>query len=115
MKLAPMLEADRLLETLVRIDSRNPDLAPDSQGERPVAEAVAQTIADLGLETRLDEVVDGRPNVIGVLSGDDGMPTYVLEAHLDTVPTPPGGITVQRADGAFTDAGVLTPRARSPA
>lgn len=93
------LNPDELLETLVRIDSRNPDLAADSQGERPVAEALAEVLDSLGLHTELHDVVDGRPNVIGVLPGDDALPTYVLEAHLDTVPTPEGGIAVRREGG----------------
>ena len=89
-------DAEAVLEHLVRIDSRNPELAPDSPGEGPVAEATAQMLADLGLEVSLHEVRPGRPNVIGILRGDDALPTIALEAHLDTVPTPEGGIQVRR-------------------
>jgi len=96
MNLANPLRPDDLLEALVRIDSRNPDLSPDSPGERPVAEALAEILVSLGMETELLDVVDGHPNVVGVLPGDDHLPTFVLESHLDTVPTPPGGISVRR-------------------
>lgn len=88
-------DPEAVLEQLVRIDSRNPELAPDSPGEGPMAEATAQLLEDLGLQVSLAEVRTGRPNVIGVLPGDDDLPTLALEAHLDTVPTPPGGIPVR--------------------
>lgn len=90
------LDVEALLERLVRIDSRNPELSADSPGERPLAEAVAEVLGGIGADVTLHEVIDGRPNVIGTLPGDDHLPTIVLEAHLDTVPTPPGGIEVRR-------------------
>lgn len=96
MTLRSDLDVEAVLEQLVQIDSRNPDLSPESPGEGPVAEATAEILADLGLEVALHEVRPGRPNVIGILPGDDTLPTLALEAHLDTVPTPPGGIPVRR-------------------
>ena len=90
------LDAVELLERLASIDSRNPDLAPDSDGERAVAETTADVLSELGMEVSLHDVVDGRPNVIGVLPGDETAGTFVLEAHLDTVPATPEGRVVER-------------------
>jgi acetylornithine deacetylase len=90
-----VIEPEALLERLVSIDSRNPELSPDSPGEGPVAEATAEVLEQIGMTATLHEVVPGRPNVIGVLAGDDALPSIVLEAHLDTVP----GIVPVRREG----------------
>lgn len=79
-------DVEELLERLVRIDSRNPDLAPDAPGERAMAEAVAAELERIGMRTTLTTVLDDRPNVVGVLPGTMPGPAVVLEAHLDTVP-----------------------------
>ena len=89
-------ETDALLRSLMAFDSRNPDLSPESPGERPLAEAVAVLLRERGLRADLHAAVGDRPNVVGVLPGTPGQPTILLEAHLDTVPTPPGGIPVRQ-------------------
>jgi acetylornithine deacetylase/succinyl-diaminopimelate desuccinylase-like protein len=88
-------ETDELLRHLMAFDSRNPDLAPESPGERPLAEEVAVLLRERGLRTELHDAVGNRPNVVGVLPGTPGQPTVLFEAHLDTVPTPTGGIPVR--------------------
>jgi acetylornithine deacetylase len=90
------LDVEELLELLVTTDSRNPDLAPGSQGEGPIAELVAGILRDLGLETTLVPVLDGRSNVVGVLPGVDSDVTVIFEAHLDTVPASPETMLVRR-------------------
>jgi Acetylornithine deacetylase/Succinyl-diaminopimelate desuccinylase and related deacylases len=82
-------DVEALLEELVRLDSRNPDLSPDSPGEGPIAARLAEVLTGLGLEVAVLPAVDGRPNVIGVLQGTVGHATVVFEAHLDTVPAEP--------------------------
>ncbi len=79
-------DVEALLDQLVRIDSRNPDLAPDSAGERAVAECVAERLHSIGMQTVITTVVGDRPNVVGILPGTADGPAVVLEAHLDTVP-----------------------------
>jgi acetylornithine deacetylase len=91
----PATETDGLLRRLMAFDSRNPDLSPESPGERPLAEAVADLLRERGLQTTLHDAVGDRPNVVGVLPGTPGQPTVLFEAHLDTVPEPPGGIPVR--------------------
>lgn len=85
-----------LLEDLVRIDSRNPDLCPKSPGEGPIAKHVARVLSRLGLAVSVVSAVGRRPNVIGVLPGTPGHATVVLEAHLDTVPADPETLRVYR-------------------
>lgn len=77
-----------LLQSLIRIPSVNPDGAPDSPnaGELRVAEWTAGFLRGLGAEAVLEEVLPGRPNVIGHF-GDGGRakPRVLLAPHTDTV------------------------------
>ncbi len=74
-----------LLDQLVRIESVTPWLIPTGSGERRVAEFMGTWLSDLGLEVTLDEVTDGRPNVVARLRGSGAGPTLCLNAHSDTV------------------------------
>jgi len=74
-----------LLRQLVRIESVNPSLVASGSGEREIASFVARVLSDAGIETRLQEVCPGRPNVIGRLPGSGGGRSLILNAHLDTV------------------------------
>jgi acetylornithine deacetylase/succinyl-diaminopimelate desuccinylase-like protein len=74
-----------LLDQLVRIESVTPWLIPTGSGERQVAEFMAAWLDGLGLEVTLDEVVDGRPNLLARLRGTGGGPTLCINAHSDTV------------------------------
>ena len=72
-----------LTQTLVRIDSVFRD---DGVGtEEKAAEYVAQYLRNIGIETFVEEVVPGRPNVIGII--DSGKPgkTLLFEGHTDVV------------------------------
>jgi acetylornithine deacetylase len=75
----------RLLADLVAIPSVNPMGRPGmGTGEAEIARYVADVLGRAGLDTEIDEVAPGRPNVIGLL--DVGAErTLMLEAHLDTV------------------------------
>jgi acetylornithine deacetylase len=84
-----------LLEELVRIDSVNP--ASGGPGEHEVVARLAGTLADLGLEVSTPAVADGRRNLLATLPGTPGAPTLLLEAHLDTVAMPAGGLAVDRS------------------
>ena len=76
-----------LLQELVRIPSVNPDSAPDqgATGEGDCARHVAGLLGDCGAEVVFEEVLPGRPNVIGRFPGGDGKPGLLFAPHLDTV------------------------------
>ncbi len=74
-----------ILRQLVSIESVNPSLVPGGSGEAQIASFVARVLGDAGVETGLQEVAPGRPNVIGRLPGSGGGRSLILNAHLDTV------------------------------
>jgi len=71
---------------LVRIPSVNPLQSDDAalNGERRLAEHLANKASDLGAEVELDNVVDDRPNLIAKFEGERP-DTVVIDVHLDTV------------------------------
>ena len=73
------------LKEMIRIDSVNPSLVPGAAGETEMAEYCAEYMRSLGLETTVYEVEPGRPNAVGVLKGDGGGRTLLLNGHTDTV------------------------------
>ena len=75
----------QLLRQLVAIDSVNPSLVPGAAGEGEVAQTIADHLRAIGLEVELQEVVPGRPNVIGVLEGRASGPSLMFCGHIDTV------------------------------
>jgi acetylornithine deacetylase/succinyl-diaminopimelate desuccinylase-like protein len=78
-------EVVELLDRLVRIDSTNPWLIDGAVGEGAVARAMATWLEGLGLDVALDEVVQGRSNVMARLRGARPGPTLCINAHTDTV------------------------------
>lgn len=78
----------RLTETvaeLVRIPSVNPDLVPGADGERAIAEAIAQRLWQTpGVRVEVQDAGGGRPNVIATVGSGDGR-TLMLNGHIDTV------------------------------
>lgn len=75
----------KFLYDLVAIDSVNPSLVPGGAGEAAVAQAVAHRMRMSGLDVQIEDVVKGRPNVVGVLEGRSQGPTLMFCGHLDTV------------------------------
>lgn len=78
-------EAVELISELVRINSVNPWLIPGAAGEGEVARYIAGWMYELGLETHLDEVTPGRPNIVGILRGTGDGQALCINAHTDTV------------------------------
>jgi succinyl-diaminopimelate desuccinylase len=78
-----------LLQRLIAIDSRNPDLTEGAPGELEIANFVAGKLNGFGLEVTFAQVIGERSNVIGTLPGHDSAATVIFEAHLDTVPASP--------------------------
>ncbi|MFM8578650.1 MAG: hypothetical protein ACKOCN_07595, partial [Planctomycetaceae bacterium] len=74
-----------LLASLVAIDSVNP--AFGGPGEGAIGRFVAAHLSGHGIPVSLEEVLPGRPNVVGVLAGRDRSRSILLEAHMDTVST----------------------------
>jgi acetylornithine deacetylase len=78
-------EVADLAARLVELQSINPDVVASGSGEMAVARFVAEWCERAGLETTLEEVAAGRPNVIGVARGVSGGRSLLLNAHMDTV------------------------------
>lgn len=74
-----------LLQQLVAINSVNPSLVARAPGERDVAAAIASHMRSLGLEVHVQDVVPGRPNVIGVFDTGVEGPSLMFCGHTDTV------------------------------
>lgn len=51
--------------------------------EGAVAEAIAETLDQPGIEVHIEQVVAGRPNVIATVKGTGSRPPLVLNGHLD--------------------------------
>ncbi|HEX7078900.1 MAG TPA: M20/M25/M40 family metallo-hydrolase [Candidatus Eisenbacteria bacterium] len=84
-----------LLQSLVRIPSVNPAIAPDeAHGERAVAEFARDWLLARGVRAWLEEATPGRPNAVAEVGRPEGpgVRTLVLCAHLDTVGT--AGMTI---------------------
>lgn len=73
------------LADLVRIPSVNPDLVPGADGERAIAEAIAERLrATPGITVELQDAGGGRPNVIASVGQGTGR-RLMLNGHVDTV------------------------------
>jgi acetylornithine deacetylase len=80
----PRGDAVALARALIRIDSRNPTLAPDSPGEGDCARTLASVLDDWGFSVQLMVSVPGRPNVVARI-GPRNAPALMLNGHLDVV------------------------------
>jgi len=63
----------------------NPSLVAGAKGEADIARALIDELRGIGLETHLQEVAPGRPNVIGVLEGRAHGRSMMFCGHTDTV------------------------------
>ncbi|HEY0783989.1 MAG TPA: acetylornithine deacetylase, partial [Thermoanaerobaculia bacterium] len=74
----------KLLQELVAIDSINPSLVPGGGGEGAIGAALATEMRAAGLAVEVQEVLPGRPNVIGVLEGKAPGRSLLYCGHDDT-------------------------------
>ena len=85
----PTINTEKLLRELVALPSVNPAFLPEGDaraGERNVAEFLAATAANAGLEVSFQPVFPGRSNIFARLSPSGKMRQRILLApHLDTV------------------------------
>lgn len=79
-------DAVALTSELVRVDSRNPSLVPGAPGESRVAELLADTLSAWGGRVSLQQVADGRANVVARF-GRPGGRSLLFNGHLDVVGT----------------------------
>lgn len=80
----PRGDAVALACALIKIDSRNPTLSPDSPGEGGCARTLASILDDWGFSVQVMESVPGRPNVVARIGPRDA-PALMLNGHLDVV------------------------------
>lgn len=80
----PRGDAVALARALIQIDSRNPSLSTDSNGEGDCARALASVLDDWGFDVQLMEVAPGRSNVVARV-GEPGASALMLNGHLDVV------------------------------
>src|SRR5690349_12990677 len=79
-------EAVGLLVELVR----KPSMTLDPPYERHVNDHLARYWSRLGLDVEVQDVANGRCNVLGTLRGQGGGPSLMLESHLDHGPVGSG-------------------------
>jgi len=77
-------DAVALTRLLVRVDSRNPALVPGAPAEGEVAKVLAALLETWGFRVTLQDVVDGRPNVVARI-GRPGGRSLMFNGHLDVV------------------------------
>ncbi|HSR54407.1 MAG TPA: M20/M25/M40 family metallo-hydrolase [Acidobacteriota bacterium] len=75
----------KILQELVRIDSRNPALEEGAPGEIQLARFVRQRLRELNWEAELQELGEARANVVARRRGAGGGPSLMFNVHLDTV------------------------------
>jgi acetylornithine deacetylase len=93
-------DAVALARLLVRVDSRNPALVTGAPGEGEVARALAAVLEAWGFRVALQDVVDGRPNVVARI-GSPGGRALMFNGHLDVVGV--DGMSHPPFDGATVD------------
>jgi acetylornithine deacetylase/succinyl-diaminopimelate desuccinylase-like protein len=90
-------------EDLVQLIIRLCEIASPTFAEGARARAVAEELRALGLQ---DVHVDATNNVLGVLAGSAPGPTFLLDAHTDTVFPAGTDVRVRREDGKLKAPGV---------
>ncbi|KAI0460166.1 tryptophan synthase beta subunit-like PLP-dependent enzyme [Xylaria acuta] len=79
-------DAVALTQTLVRIDSVNPTLVPvPGGGETAIARHIKAWLEHRDIESHWVEPTKGRPSVIGIVRGNGGGKSLMLNGHIDTV------------------------------
>ena len=71
-------------ERLVDWASRAIETPSFTGSEQAMAELVAQTFSEMGLQVQWQQVEDGRANVLGTRPGAGGGPSLMFNGHMDT-------------------------------
>ncbi|MFQ5832384.1 MAG: ArgE/DapE family deacylase [Candidatus Thorarchaeota archaeon] len=88
-----------LVQNLISVESVNPSLVEGGSGESRIAHLIGTHLERIGLEVQYQSVDEGRENVIGVLKGDGGGRTLMLNGHTDTVST--AGMDIEPFEPVF--------------
>jgi acetylornithine deacetylase len=78
----PRISVDR--DRLVEWASRAIGTPSFTGAEQAMAELVARTFAEMGLQVQWQQVEEGRANVLGTRPGTGGGPSLMFNGHLDT-------------------------------
>jgi len=78
-------DARALARALVRLDSRNPSLAPDGPGESECVAMLREVLDAWGFRTEVYDAAPGRPNLLARVGGAGGGATLMLSGHVDVV------------------------------
>ena len=78
-------DARALARTLVRIDSRNPSLAPDGPGESACVALLREVLDAWGFRTEVHDAAPGRPNLVARIGEARRGGTLMLSGHVDVV------------------------------
>jgi acetylornithine deacetylase len=78
-------DARALAAALVRVDSRNPALAPGAPGEAECVALLRDVLDGWGFRTEVHDAAPGRPNLLARIGGATRGRTLILSGHLDVV------------------------------
>ena len=96
-------EVARIARDLIRFDTSNWG-GGKANGEREAAEYVGAYLEELGLDVDYFEPIPRRTNVHARIPGRDAsQPALILHGHLDVVPAPPEGWSVDPFAGEVRD------------
>lgn len=86
-------DATRLAAELIALDTTNPGLVTGAPGERAAVDHLRSRLDRVGFTTHVitPDTHPDRPSLVAYPTGSDGLPTAVLNGHLDTVG--PGAMT----------------------
>ncbi|MGC8664980.1 MAG: M20 family metallopeptidase, partial [Nitrososphaeria archaeon] len=73
-----------LLKSLIKIPSINP-FKPGGKGEKEIVQFIYEELKSHEIKVELQEVEEGRSNVIATLEGKEKGPVLILNGHIDTV------------------------------
>ena len=78
-------DARALARALVRIDSRNPGLAPGGPGESGCVALLREVLDAWGFRTEVHDAAPGRPNLVARIGAAQSGRTLMLSGHVDVV------------------------------
>lgn len=86
-KVVDFVDEEQLVKFTQSLIQINSVYDPNKEGynEEKVAKYIANYLEKMGLDVHVDEVVPGRPNVIGILEGKNKGKTLLFEGHTDVV------------------------------
>lgn len=97
-------EVAGILSDLIRIDTTNTGDTSTSAGERAAAEYVAASLAEVGIDSQIDESEPGRASLVARIPGADrSRGALLIHGHLDVVPAAASDWSVHPFSGEIKD------------